>query len=154
MRRVGQLTRIAALLEQIGAEHEFDGRVLVAAVPCEARGALQVGVHLKGRIAVLQAFVMRAPDRDREGVYARLLAKHLQPHVWRFAIDDTGDLFVVAVLPVDQLSAAVLDEALAALSLLVDATYEGLVRTGFDVPDDVVVVGEPPWARDDRSGEV
>ena len=151
---MSQLTRIAALLEEIGAEHDFDGRVLVAAVPCEARGALQVGIFLTGRVAILQAFVMRAPDRDREGVYARVLAKHLQPHVWRFAIDDTGDLFVVAVLPVDQLSAAVLEEALAAVSLLVDATYEGLVRTGFDVPDDVVIVGDPPWARDDGSGQV
>jgi hypothetical protein len=148
------MTRIAALLEQIGADHEIHDRMVVAAVPCEARGALRVGISEQGRLAMLQAFLMRAPDRERERVYARALAKHLQPHVWRFAIDDAGDVFLVAALPARELTAEVLDEALAALSLLVDATYEGLVRTGFDVPEDAVVVGAPPWAREAGSGQV
>jgi len=151
---VSSLAQIAGLLEQVGAEHELNGEVLVAAVPCEARGALPVGIALKGRVAVLQAFLMRAPERRREQVYARLLGKHFQPNAWRFAIDGTGDVFVVAALPAELLSAAVLDETLAALSLLVDATYEGLVRTGFSVPDDVVIVGAPPGAREAASGQL
>jgi hypothetical protein len=151
---MSSLDQISDLLSEIGAEHDLKDGALVVAVPCEARGVLPVGVSLKGRLAVFQAFLVRAPERGHEDVYARVLAKHLQPSVWRFGIDDTGDIFITGVLPIAQLSPAILDETLAGLSLLVDGTYEGLVRTGFDVPEDVVIVGAPPWEREPSSGQL
>ena len=137
--------QITALLDRIGLEHARDRTgAVITAVPCEARGALRVALTPRPRGLALEAFVMRAPDRGHEEVYRRVLRKHLDSGVWRFALDGAGDLFAVAQLPGATPDAAILDEALAALSLLVDASFEGLVRTGFAVPDDVRVSGPAP----------
>ena len=133
------------LLAEIGAprERREDGTWTVR-VPCEARGELPVGIAPGERTLSLTAFVVRGPDRAHEAVYARLLRRHLGSHVWRFALDEAGDIFAVAVVPRAGLGARDLDEVLGALSVLIDAAYETIVRTGFDVPDDVQVTGAPP----------
>lgn len=133
------------LLAEIGAPHERreDGTWTVR-VPCEARGELPVGIDPGERTLTLTAFVVRGPDRAHEAVYARLLRRHLSSHVWRFALDEAGDIFVVAVVPRAGLGAGDLDEVLGALSVLIDAAYEAIVRTGFDVPAGAQVTGTPP----------
>jgi hypothetical protein len=133
------------LLAEIGAprERREDGSLTVR-VPCEARGELPVGIVQGERTLTLTAFVVRGPDRAHEAVYARLLRRHLSSHVWRFAMDEAGDIFAVAVVPRAGLRPADLDEVLGALSVLIDAAYESIVRTGFDVPADVQVTGAPP----------
>lgn len=140
-----------ALLAAVGVPyHDREGN-LTLEVPCDARGSLQLGTRLTRRSVYFGAFFLRRPDVRHEEVYERVLGKHLDSHIWRFALDHAGDLAVVGVLPRPGLTTEALDEALGALALLVDGCYENLVRTGFDVPDDVVVVGAPPWARSDQS---
>ena len=112
-----------------------------------------MGVRASGRSVHFGAFFLRAPDVPREEFYARALGKHLGSHIWRFALDHAGDLAIVGVLPRPGLTTEALDEALGALVVLIDESYEGFVRTGFDVPDDVVIVGSPPWADTDRVSE-
>lgn len=129
--------------------HDQEGDLTIE-VPCEARGALRMGVRSTSSTVHFGAFFLRAPDRSHEEVYRRVLSKHLDSHIWRFALDHAGDLAIVGVLPRPGLTTETLDEALGALVLLVDGCYEGLVRTGFEVPDDVAVVGKPPWARSDE----
>ena len=68
-------------------------------------------------------------------MYARLLRKNLDTRHWRFAIDDDGDLFLLADARLDGLDVDVLDGLLGALSTLVDEIYESVVRMGFEVPE-------------------
>ena len=63
--------------------------------------------------------------------------------MWRFALDDDGDVYALADAPLDGLDADALDGLLGALCALVDESYEGIVRTGFDVPEGTVF-GPPP----------
>ena len=133
---------IEGLLRDCGAEQQRD-RSFAVQVPVTKRGPLAVAIVVGDHTLTLRTFVMRGPDRAREDVFRRLLRKQLDTRVWRFAIDDDGDIFAAGDLPLAGLTADVLDGTLGLLAGLVDETYEGLVRTGFDVPDDVPL-GPPP----------
>jgi hypothetical protein len=124
--------RVALRLEEAGlpAERRSE-REWVVSVPSTRRGPLAVGLEVGERTLVLRAFVIRGPDRNREEVYRRLLRKHLETRLWRFALDDAGDVFAVADVPLEGLTAAALDGILGLLAVYVDETYEGVLRTGF-----------------------
>ena len=123
----------------VEATHAASGAVTVR-LPSQKRGIVAVHMRFEERSVQLQAFVMRGPDRAKEAIYARLLRRHFDRSRWRFALDDDGDIFLVARSDVDGLAGR-LDGLLGELSVIVDETYEGTLRTGFDVPDDVAVSG-------------
>lgn len=129
---------IARALDEIGVPHEPGGPGLWAVVvPATARREVTVGLAAGERTLRLHAFLMRAPDRAHEAVYRRLLQKNLDigaTGAWRFGIDGHGDVAVAAEIPLERLDTAALDVLLGTLSALVDATFAGLVATGFDVP--------------------
>lgn len=137
--------RIQRHLEEIGADTERRGeREWAVQVPCTKRGAIGVMLTARERSLGLRAFVVRGPDRDREGVYARLLRKNLAVRDWRFGIDGPGDVYAVADTPLEGLDAERLDGLLGALSALVDETFESIVRMGFDVPEGTEFGPPPP----------
>jgi hypothetical protein len=128
--------RIAGDLEEIGAEAERLGEgEWSVRVPSAKRGAVAALLVAGERTLTLRAFVLRGPDRAHEEVYRRMLHKNLSTRAWRFAIDDVGDVYAIAEVPLAGLDAGALDGLLGALSALVDETYESLVRTGFEVPE-------------------
>jgi Putative bacterial sensory transduction regulator len=127
---------IASALGEIGAEAEpRGGREWSVRVPSAKRGAVAALLTAGERTLTVRAFVLRGPDRAHEDVYRRMLHKNLSTRAWRFAIDDVGDVYAIADLPLAGLDADAIDGLLGALSALVDETYESLVRTGFDVPE-------------------
>jgi len=137
--------RLALALDELGADVERVGpREWGVRLPSEARGAITVGIGCGERTVALRAFFMRGPDLDHEGVYRRVLRKNLDLRSWRFAVDDDGDLHLLADLPAAEVSAARLDDLLGQLVTCVDETFESAVRLGFDVPPGVRVTGPPP----------
>ena len=138
--------RLAPLLEVLEIDCERRGpREWSALVPCSTRGSVGVLISARELTVTLRAFVVRGPDRDAEGVYARLLHKNLGTRHWRFAIDDLGDVFALADTRLDGLDVDVLDGLLGELSTLVDEVYETIVRMGFEVPAGTEF-GPPPGA--------
>jgi hypothetical protein len=136
--------RIGGYLEEIGADAEPAGpRRWAVRVPSAKRGSVAVGIACGDATLSLHAFFMRAPDRNHGSVHERLLRKQLATYAWRFAIDDYGDLFLVAQLPLGCASADELDRLLGTLSTYVDEVYEGVLRDGFAVPEGTVI-GPPP----------
>jgi Putative bacterial sensory transduction regulator len=128
--------RIARYLEQIGAEAERRGeREWGVRLPSAKRGAIGASVSVRERTLTIRAFVLRGPDRAHEDVYRHLLRKNLATSHWRFAIDDDGDVYLICDAPLAALDADALDGLLGSLCSVVDETYEGAVRTGFDVPE-------------------
>lgn len=128
--------RIALYLDQIGAEAERrDEREWSVRLPSQKRGAIGALLRARERSLSLTAFVLRGPDRNHEAVYRRLLRKNLDTRDWRFAVDDDGDVYLMAEAPLEDLDADALDGLLGSLCTLVDETYESVVRTGFDVPE-------------------
>lgn len=135
---------VAQILDALAVPAERRGpREWSVAVPCATRGDVGVLITVRELTVTLRAFVVRGPDRDAEGVHARLLHKNLSTRHWRFAIDDLGDVFALADARREGLDADVLDGLLGELSTLVDEVYETIVRTGFDVPADTAFAPPP-----------
>jgi Putative bacterial sensory transduction regulator len=130
------------ILQGCGAERQ-GVRQWTVQVPVEKRGPLAVVIGAGDHTLTLRVFLMRRPDRAHEDVYRRLLRKQFESRIWRFALDKDGDVFAVADLPLLSLSEDALDGTLGLLAALVDETYEGLVRTGFDVPANVALSPPP-----------
>ncbi len=138
--------RIAGYLAELGDRaRQRSAREWLVHLPSTKRGELGVALHVGERTLSLRAFYMRAPDRGQREVYERLMRKHLDMYAWRFALDDAGDLFLLAEVPLDGLAVEDLDRLLGACSAYVDETFESVLRTGFDVPEGTVV-GPPPAA--------
>jgi hypothetical protein len=128
--------RIARYLEEIGAEAERRGeREWGVRLPSAKRGAVAALLTARERTLSVRAFFLRGPDRGHEAVYRRLLRKNLDTRDWRFAVDDDGDVYLLADTPLAGLDVDALDRLLGSLSTLVDETYESAVRMGFDVPE-------------------
>lgn len=124
-------------LAGIGAAHSRQGaRLWRVDVPAVDRRSVTVGIAADERTLNLTAFILRAPDRNREQVYRRMLHKNLSIAAtgpWRFALDEHDDVYLVAQIDMAQATEPALDHLLGALSALVDATWIGLMRLGFDV---------------------
>lgn len=112
-------------------------------LPSQRRGTIGVGLQAHERTVRLTSFVMRAPDRNHEGVYRRLLERNLEMAYWRYGVDRFGDIVLAARLDGDRLSAATLDEVLGLLITYIDEAFESLARLGFDIPDGIRI-GAPP----------
>lgn len=113
-------------------------------VPCETRGSVGVLVARSERTVTLSAFFMRAPDRNHGEVYRRLLRRNWDMRGWRFAVDDPGDVFLLATVEADAVTGALMDDLLGLLVTCVDEAFEAAVRVGFDIPAGVRVTGTPP----------
>lgn len=136
---------VDAGLEALGVDVTRLGpRAWGVRLPSQARGTLTVGLEGMERTLRLTAFVMRAPDRHHEAVYARLLAKNLTMFRWAFALDELGDVYLCARVPVEDVAEDLLDELLGGAVLYLDEVYELIVRTGFDIPPEVSLSGPPP----------
>lgn len=139
VRHMDTVETVINSLAALGLEPNRAGtNVVTVRLPSEKRGTIGVHMTFDERSVGLQAFVMRGPDRAKEAVYRRLLRRHFDRCRWRFALDDDGDIFLVARSEIEGFDEQ-LDGLLGELSLLVDETYEGMLRTGFDVPDGVAV---------------
>ncbi len=123
-----------------------DGGVAVR-LPSERRGSFVLHLAPTERALAMRAFIMRAPDRRHEEVYRRLLVKNFAASDWRFALDEWGDVYLTAYVPKDAARPQQLDGLLGGACAAVDAVFEGIARTGFDIPDDVAL--RPPSSSDE-----
>ncbi|MGB1676164.1 MAG: YbjN domain-containing protein [Miltoncostaeaceae bacterium] len=122
-------------LDGIGVDAERLGaREWSIRVPSVKRGIVAVAAEAGERTLALRAFFMRGPDRAHSDVYRRALRKNLDMHHWRFAVDDAGDLWLLAEAETSVLGSDGLDGLLGLLSTYVDESFEGILRLGFEVP--------------------
>lgn len=139
--------RLGAYLGELGlAPAARRGGGWSVEVPSVKRGTIGVGLRAHERTVRMGAFVMRAPDRNHDAVYRRMLERNLAMVYWRFGLDPDGDVVIAAHLDDAQLTLATLDTVLGLLVTYIDETFEGLVRTGFAIPPDIRIGGPPPGA--------
>lgn len=137
-------------LTDLGLEPQAtDAGTLAVAVPSEARGNFIIEIQRTERAVRLRSFIMRRPDRHHLEVYARLMRKNLDARDWRFALDDDGDVYITAYVPPTHVEGDLLDGLLGAAVALVDAVFEGIARTGFDIPPGMAL--RPPAPGDGES---
>lgn len=88
---------------------------------------LDVGAHYLS----VQSFFMQAPDENEGETFAFLLRRNLRTYVARFALLDSGDVILVALLPLAAVSIEELDRVLGQILVAADEAYNPALRRGF-----------------------
>jgi hypothetical protein len=123
---------IAAYLQVQGLEFErFDERSFAVALPGERRlktaCLLTVGTHA----LEIEAFVMRAPDENREQVYSFLLQRNARMYAVSWTLDAAGDVYLTGRLPLAAITDDELDRVLGCVLEYADGTFNQLLELGF-----------------------
>jgi hypothetical protein len=88
---------------------------------------VDVGPHALG----VHAFVCRNPDENHEGVYRWLLEKNLRLYAVAFGVDEHGDIYLDARLPLSTATAEDLDRVLGTVLSVADGSFNTLLELGF-----------------------
>jgi hypothetical protein len=126
----------ARTIEQaLGAQdlewQRIDDTQFAVALPGERRlktaCVLTVGAHA----VHVEAFVMRAPEENREQVYAWLLQRNARMYAVAWAVDGTGDVYLTGRLPLHAVTADELDRVLGSVLENADGSFNVLLEMGF-----------------------
>ena len=89
--------------------------------------ALEVGRH---GLAV-RAFVARRPDENHAEVYRWLLERNLRLRGVGFSLDAAGDIHLTGTLPLESVTATVVDQVLGTVAETADASFNPILERGF-----------------------
>jgi hypothetical protein len=120
-------------LDGAGLEHELGGRPgeYVVQLPGETKLRTTVSLLLGDRGLSASAFVVRRPDENHEAFYRRLLRSNVRLPGIAFALDDVGDVFLVARLPIEAVTDDAIDDLLGAILATSDGSFNDLLALGF-----------------------
>jgi hypothetical protein len=128
--------RVAETIERALAEQglewqRLDDDTFAVALPGEKRlktaCILTVGTHA----LEIEAFVMRAPDENREQVYAWLLQRNARMYAVSWAIDSAGDVYLIGRVPPTSVTAQEVDRILGCVLEYADGSFNTLLEMGF-----------------------
>ena len=89
--------------------------------------SLVVGQHT----LTTNAFVLRHPDENLEGVYKWLLERNRRLNAVAYAIDAFGDVYLVGHLPIAAVTPESIDAILGAVLEYADGDFNSLLELGF-----------------------
>ena len=93
------------------------------ATPCW----LVVGDHS----LLVEAFVMRHAEEDRERLYDFLLQRNARMYGVAFSLDQNGDVYLVGRLPLAAVDADEIDRLLGAVLSYADDNFDAMLEIGF-----------------------
>jgi hypothetical protein len=79
----------------------------------------------------VEAFFCRQPDESHAAFYRFLLEHNARMYGVHFAVDPTGDVYLVGRLPLEAISAAEVDRLLGCLLSYADDTFDQALMIGF-----------------------
>lgn len=80
---------------------------------------------------LVEAFVMRRPDENRERLHAFLLQRNARMYGVAFSIDEAGDIFLVGRVALHAVSADELDRLLGCVLSYADENFDAMLEIGF-----------------------
>jgi hypothetical protein len=123
---------IDAALRELGLEYErFDSETLAVALPGEKRLKTACWLTVGAHALQIEAFVMRAPDENREQVYAFLLQHNVRTYAVSWAIDSAGDVYLSGRVPLAAVDAEEIDRILGSVLEYADSSFNQLLELGF-----------------------
>jgi hypothetical protein len=79
----------------------------------------------------LNAFVIRHPDENQEGVHRWLLERNLKLYGVSYAVDPLGDVYLVGKLPLVAVTPDEVDRLLGSVLEAADGAFNTLLELGF-----------------------
>ncbi|MER7764375.1 YbjN domain-containing protein [Streptomyces sp. NPDC097619] len=89
--------------------------------------SLKVGRHSLS----VNAFVIRHPDENAEGVHRWLLERNLKLYSVSYAVDSLGDVYLTGRLPLSVVNPEELDRLLGSVLEAADGAFNSLLELGF-----------------------
>ncbi len=126
----------ASVIEKALGEQELEWQrvgesAFAVALPGEKRlktaCILTVGAHA----LEVEAFVMRAPEENREQVYSWLLQRNARMYGVSWALDGTGDIYLRGKLPLGGITEEEIDRILGSVLEYADGSFNRLLEIGF-----------------------
>jgi hypothetical protein len=130
------MSSVAATIEAYLCEQElqferFDATNFAVALPGERRLKTACLMSIGEHALELEAFVMRRPDENHEGVYAALLQRNARTYGVHWAIDEAGDIYLVGRVSLAAISADEIDRLLGCVLEYADNSFNALLELGF-----------------------
>lgn len=97
----------------------------------ERKLAIPLQIAIVGDAFVLESFFMRRPQENVAGFYELLLKRNLRAYGVHFALDATGDVYLVAHRSAEGLDDAELDRIVGALLVEADGLFDAAIEIGF-----------------------
>ena len=89
--------------------------------------SLVVGAHSLS----INAFVVRRPDENFEGVYRWLLERNTKMYAVAFALDQLGDIYLTGRVPLSSVTPDEIDRLLGAVLDYSDSAFNTILELGF-----------------------
>jgi hypothetical protein len=80
---------------------------------------------------LVEAFVMRRPDENREQLYDFLLSRNARLYGVHFCVDQVGDVYLVGHVPLSSVSADEVDRLLGCALSYADDNFDAMLEIGF-----------------------
>jgi hypothetical protein len=123
---------IEAALGELDLEWQrLDDTSFAVALPGEKRLKTACILTVATHALEIEAFVMRAPDENREQVYGWLLQRNARMYAVSWAIDGTGDVYLVGRVPLAAINADEIDRILGSVLEYADGSFNLLLEMGF-----------------------
>ncbi|MGW0598345.1 YbjN domain-containing protein [Streptomyces sp. NPDC002776] len=103
----------------------------VAKLPGTRKLSTTLSLRLGRHSLSLNAFVIRHPDENEPGVHRWLLERNLKLYGVSYAVDQLGDVYVTAKLPLSSVTPDELDRLLGQTLEAADGAFNTLLELGF-----------------------
>jgi putative sensory transduction regulator len=98
----------------------------------EKKLSITVLLALRERTVAIESFFIRRPAENHADLYAMLLRANMRLYGVRFAIDDIGDVYLTARVPVEAVTDEELDRILGAILVTSDEMFMPAIEVGFE----------------------
>lgn len=103
----------------------------ILTLPGERKLATTCAIVVGQHAVTFNAFVIRAPEENRENVYRWLLEKNARMYgVW-YAIDTHGDIYLVGRMALHAVTETEIDRYLGSILQYADSSFDLLLEMGF-----------------------
>jgi hypothetical protein len=129
---VSHATALRAALDELGVEYEASapGSFLVT-LPGQHKLKTMAWLITGTHSLHVEAFFCRQPDESHAAFYRFLLEHNAGMYGVHFALDPTGDVYLVGRLPLEAISAAEVDRLLGCVLSYADDTFDQALMIGF-----------------------
>jgi hypothetical protein len=97
----------------------------------EKKLSITVLFALRERTLQVESFFIRRPAENHADLYRLLLRTNMRLYGIRFALDDLGDIYLVARLPIEAVTEEELDRVLGAILSISDELFMPAIEIGF-----------------------
>jgi hypothetical protein len=118
-------------LDESELDYEVEGDAYTVVLPGEHKLRTTCSLVAGRHTLSVNAFVARRPDENSAQVHRWLLERNRRLFGIAYAVDQLGDIYLVGRIPVEAVTARLLDQVLGAVLSEADGSFNTIVELGF-----------------------